>query len=586
MAKTQINRLKKTSGARASRTVSANGSEKKTAVKLTTTQVNQLKKTNGARTSRGNSPKRTSNNTAPKRQPEINYQSVVENAPTNVILADLDYQITFLNEASVRTLKGLEQHLPVRVDQILGQSIDIFHKDPSYQRGILKNDRNLPRHAIISVGPESLDLLVTAIYDSNQECAGYMVTWDVVTQKLTRETEVAKINAMMDQAPVNVMFADTDLVIQYMNPSSAKTLKTLESQLPVKVDQMIGQNIDIFHKNPSYQRGVLSDPKNLPRRANIQVAGETLDLLVSPIYDQHKEFLGSMVTWEVISEKLAAEKRETEMTDNLKRTLNVVNQNALALSTASEELSAVAQQMSSNSEETATQANVSVAAAEQVSKNVSTVAAAAEEMSATTKDIAKNASEAAKVASTAVTVAEETSKTVNKLGESSVEIGKVIKVITSIAQQTNLLALNATIEAARAGEAGKGFAVVANEVKELAKQTAAATEDIGAKIEAIQTDTKGSVEAITHISTIINQINEIQNTTAAAVEEQTATTNEIARNAGDAAGGAEEIARNISNVSEAAKNTSVGAATTLTSSSDLAKLAAELKEVVESANLS
>ncbi|MBI1177141.1 PAS domain S-box protein [bacterium] len=266
---------------------------------------------------------------------------------------------------------------------------------------------------------------------------------------------------------------------------------------------------------------------------------------------------------------------------HLKRTLEAVNSNAHALSAASEELSATAQQLTSNSEETSAQANSAAAAAEQVSQNVSTVATSAEEMSASTREIAKNAADAAKVASQAVKVADDTSKTVNKLGESSVEIGNVIKVITSIAQQTNLLALNATIEAARAGEAGKGFAVVANEVKELAKQTAAATEDISRKIEAIQSDTKGSVEAITEIGSIINQINSIQNTIASAVEEQTAVTNEIARSAGEAAKGSSEIASNITNVSQAARNTSEGSANTLTAASELARLAAQLKEVVE-----
>jgi methyl-accepting chemotaxis protein len=403
-----------------------------------------------------------------------------------------------------------------------------------------------------------------------------------ITQAVLEESINLRYSSMMEQAPINVMFANKELVVEYVNPASVKTLKQIEHLLPVKGDQVIGQNIDIFHKDPSYQRGLLADPKNLPRKANIQVGTETLDLLASAIYDKSKNFLGTMVTWSVITARLAAEKREKEMTESLKQTLNVVNQNAQALSAASEELSSVAQQMSSNSEETTNQSDVSAAAAEQVSKNVATVATAAEQMSASTKEIAKNASEAARVASTAVRVAEETSKTVNKLGESSVEIGKVIKVITSIAQQTNLLALNATIEAARAGEAGKGFAVVANEVKELAKQTASATELIGQKIEAIQADTKGSVEAITHISSIIRQINDIQNTTASAVEEQTATTAEIARNAGEAAAGSTEIARNISAVSQAARSTSEGAANTLTASTELAKLAAELKQVVDS----
>jgi methyl-accepting chemotaxis protein len=269
----------------------------------------------------------------------------------------------------------------------------------------------------------------------------------------------------------------------------------------------------------------------------------------------------------------------------LKVTIDAVNHNAQALASSSEELTAVSQQMSSNSEETATQSNVVAAASEQVSKNVATVATSAEEMSASAKEIAKNATEAAKVATEAVKVAAETNKTVAKLGDSSIEIGKVIKVITSIAQQTNLLALNATIEAARAGEAGKGFAVVANEVKELAKQTATATEDISGKIEAIQTDTKAAVTAIDQIGKIINQINDIQNTIASAVEEQTATTNEIARNANEAAQGSTEISKNIANVSLAAKNTTQGANNTLTAATELAKLAADLKRVVEQQNV-
>ena len=272
------------------------------------------------------------------------------------------------------------------------------------------------------------------------------------------------------------------------------------------------------------------------------------------------------------------EKKRAEISQ--KRTLEIVTQNAQALGSASEELSATSTQMVGNAEETSTQANVVSAAAEQVSKNVQTVATGTEEMSASIKEIAKNAQDAAKVASTAVKAAETTNATITKLGESSAEIGKVIKVITSIAQQTNLLALNATIEAARAGDAGKGFAVVANEVKELAKETAKATEDISQKIEAIQGDTKSAVLAIGEISTIINKINDYQNTIASAVEEQTATTNEISRNVAEAAKGSTEIAQNITGVAEAAKSTSSGAADTQRASGELSRMAAELQEVV------
>jgi methyl-accepting chemotaxis protein len=274
---------------------------------------------------------------------------------------------------------------------------------------------------------------------------------------------------------------------------------------------------------------------------------------------------------------------QVKLRGSLEALLQRVGDTATVLASASHELTSVSQQMAATAEETATQANVAAAAAEQVSKNVSTVATGTEEMGASIKEIAKSANEAAKVATTAVRVAAKTNTTVGKLGESSAEIGNVIKVITSIAQQTNLLALNATIEAARAGEAGKGFAVVANEVKELAKQTAKATEDISRKIEAIQGDTKGAVEAITEIGKIINQINDIQNTIASAVEEQTATTGEISRNVAEAALGSNEIARNVSGVAQAARNTSEGAGNTKNSADELSKIALDLQKLVTQA---
>jgi len=260
--------------------------------------------------------------------------------------------------------------------------------------------------------------------------------------------------------------------------------------------------------------------------------------------------------------------------------LKLTAQNATALASSSEELTAVSQQMAGNAEETATQSDVVSAASEQVSRNVSSVASASDQMQSSIREIAKHANESARVAKNAVSVAQSTNQTVTKLGESSQEIGNVVKVITSIAQQTNLLALNATIEAARAGEAGKGFAVVANEVKELAMQTAKATEDISRKIEAIQVDTKGAVTAIEEIGAVINQVNDISNSIASAVEEQTATTNEIGQSVTEAATGVGDIAKNIGSVALAAKNTTQGANDTQKASQQLSQMAAELQRAV------
>jgi methyl-accepting chemotaxis protein len=286
-----------------------------------------------------------------------------------------------------------------------------------------------------------------------------------------------------------------------------------------------------------------------------------------------------------ITEKNAGEfqqlsDRVNQMIANLTASIKQMAEVATAVSSASEELTAVSKEMTENANQTAEQATSASASAEQVSTNAASVSIAVEQMNASIKEIAKNAALGAKVATQAVKTADTTNATITKLGQSSVEIGKVIKVITSIAQQTNLLALNATIEAARAGEAGRGFAVVATEVKELAKQTAKATEDISQRIEAIQADTNSAVSAISQITGIINQINDLQNTIASAVEEQTATTNEISRNVAEAAKGSSDIAKNIGIVAVNAQSTTIGANNTSEAASELSRMAVELQKVV------
>lgn len=51
----------------------------------------------------------------------------------------------------------------------------------------------------------------------------------------------------------------------------------------------------------------MSDPNNLPYRALIEVGPEKPDLFVTAIYDQNRNYIGPMVTWEIITRKLKTE---------------------------------------------------------------------------------------------------------------------------------------------------------------------------------------------------------------------------------------------------------------------------------------
>jgi methyl-accepting chemotaxis protein len=568
-------------------------------------------------------------------------QSMMDNCPTNIMFADTEFRIRYINESSKKTLRTIEQLLPCRVDDIVGQSIDIFHKRPEHQRKMLAEPRNLPHRAIIQLGAEQLDLLVSPIYDPRKRYLGAMVTWDVATQRIKLERENSETHALFQAV------SQSQAVIEFKVDGTIVTAnKNFLDTLGYTLEQIQGSHHRMFVDSsyagtPEYQRfwsELGAGRFQAGEFKRVAKGGKEVWIQASynPVFDTSGKVcrvvkfatniteakLAALDTARRVQEAAERERAQaaelqakvdnillvveaaakgdltktigvrgsdgigqmgeglTRFFADLRGSITAIGRTAQSLGVASESLTHVSRQMSDNAEQTSGQANVVSAAAEQVNKNVQTVATGTEEMTASIREIAKNANEAARVATQAVKVADTTNQTVNKLGESSAEIGKVIKVITSIAQQTNLLALNATIEAARAGEAGKGFAVVANEVKELAKETAKATEDIGQKIETIQADTRGAVAAIGQISTIISQINDIQNTIASAVEEQSATTNEISRNVAEAAKGSAEIAQNITGVARAAQSTSTGANDTQTAAAELSSMASELQRLV------
>jgi methyl-accepting chemotaxis protein len=372
---------------------------------------------------------------------------------------------------------------------------------------------------------------------------------------------------MAQSSPFNIIMATPEGVITDINEQSVTTLRKLQHLVPVKVEEILGKNIDIFHKDPKAIKKIVSDPKNLPYKAVITLGEDKLSLTVGAIIDSDGKYLGPMLTWEIVTHKV-------KLMDELTKA-------SIDLAIAASSVQSISSNLSSAAEETSAQANTASVASEEVNSGVQTVASNMGEMVSAIKEITKTTNEAALMTNEAMGLAKNASQIINKLGDSSIDIGNVIKVISSIAQQTNLLALNATIEAARAGEAGKGFAVVANEVKELANQTGKATSEITKKIETIQSDSQNAVEAILKITSAIEKVNGFTANIASAVEEQAATTNEVTRIVTEAAEGVQQISENISQVSQAAASTGKDAGQALEASKGVGEIAALLKDHVE-----
>lgn len=113
-------------------------------------------------------------------------KQMVDDMPLNVITVDVrdNFNINYMNNTTVTTLKTLQEHLPVKVDEMLGRSFDIFHKNPEHQRRMVGNPDNLPHRAKIKVGPETLDLQVSAVRNKKGEYIAAMLNWTVVTKQV------------------------------------------------------------------------------------------------------------------------------------------------------------------------------------------------------------------------------------------------------------------------------------------------------------------------------------------------------------------------------------------------------------------
>ena len=205
------------------------------------------------------------------------------------------------------------------------------------------------------------------------------------------------------------------------------------------------------------------------------------------------------------------------------------------------------------------QATAVSGASQDASSNVRIVADSAEQLAQSIREISQNLSRTTSVVSQADRDASTSAHRMSSLSTAADRIGTVVDLIRNIANQTNLLALNATIEAARAGEAGKGFAVVASEVKNLATQTAKATEDIAGQIGEIQGSIHDATQGIEGITRIMTEVSALSTSIAAAVEQQTVATSEISRNVQEAARGTTTVVTSVGAVATSIERTTQAA---------------------------
>ncbi|ORE94559.1 methyl-accepting chemotaxis protein [Acuticoccus yangtzensis] len=111
-------------------------------------------------------------------------EQMIEQFPVPVMVADPnnEFRINYVNRAACNALEAISGDLPCRPDEIVGKSVDLFHKHPTMQHKILGDPNRLPWNAQVSLnGREHLDLRVSPLFDTNRNYIGAMLVWRNIT---------------------------------------------------------------------------------------------------------------------------------------------------------------------------------------------------------------------------------------------------------------------------------------------------------------------------------------------------------------------------------------------------------------------
>ncbi len=457
--------------------------------------------------------------------------AALEALRTNVMLADADLTIVYMNPSVISLMREaeaeLKRELPgFNVNSLIGSNIDVFHKNPMHQRKLLAN-MDKTHSATITLGTRVFDLVITPTHERGKR-TGFVVEWSDARPRLLNVDYAGKMAAI--SRTQSIVEFTTDAVVIDANSQFLK-------MMGYTIEEIRGKSHYIFVDSDYAKSTEYREFWRLLREGHFQAAqfkrigkgGKTV--WIEGAYNPIVDSTGKVTKIVKFATDITS---QSKLLTDLK---TLIDQNFSEIDRAIQQSEA--------------EGRSAAAAAIETLRRVQTVAEGTEQLASSINEISDTMARTQCVADQALQRAITVGESTNKLAVSTRQMNGIVDLIRSVAGQINLLALNATIEAARAGDAGKGFAVVASEVKNLANQSANATAQITKEIESIQATSKDVARETETIRDAIKEVREHVTSAASAVQEQNAVTGSISGDMQTASTTVSTTSQNISGIASA-----------------------------------
>ena len=161
------------------------------------------------------------------------------------------------------------------------------------------------------IGKDGREVWIQATYNPVLDGNGKPFKVVEFANDITELEKAARVSlfkgAGFDGSSVAMMLVDRDFNVTQVNESTIELLKENEAVFKeiwpsFNADDIIGSNIDMFHKNPAHQRQLLSDPSRLPYRTDITIGDFKFALNVAGVFDEAGDYVGNVLEWDDVTE--------------------------------------------------------------------------------------------------------------------------------------------------------------------------------------------------------------------------------------------------------------------------------------------